>query len=111
MNALQGKEAGHEQQHGYASSDIQRSDRMDTVQREQRVVAGDTQPQERETPGNWSQYSGCTLSDRLTHPGLQTRTEEGEKDAGAEGDGQKIDGEGRQDGFPDGCRPGNRITR
>jgi hypothetical protein len=76
MNALQGKKAGHEQQHGDASRDIQRSDHMDTAQREQCVVGSDTQSQKREAPGDWSQYSGCTLSYRVANPGIEHGTAE-----------------------------------
>jgi hypothetical protein len=41
MNALQGKKASHEQQHGQASGKIQRRDHVDMAKREQRVIAGD----------------------------------------------------------------------
>ena len=77
---------------------------MDTAQREQCVVAGDTQPQKREAQGDGSQYSGCTLSDRVANPGIEHCTAEEQEHAGSDGDDQKVDGEGYQDGFPDGCR-------
>ena len=72
---------------------------MDTAQREQCVITGDAQPQEGEAPGNRSEYSGCTLSDRLADPGIQDRTAEEQKDAGPDGNNEKIYREGRQDGF------------
>ena len=58
--------------------------------REQCVIAGDTQPQEREAPGNRSEYSGCTLSDRWADPGIEDRTAEEQKDAGS--DQQRSEG-------------------